>query len=298
MNTESQEVEETISEEISPEEVQVEKEALSMGWIPEDQFTGDKSKFVSAREFVEKGKHVIPILTANNRRLQEQLLQRDRKLDTLSRQVENHKKAMEALEGFYSESVKRQVSEAKAKLRQEIANARSEDDVEAELTLQEELNELTLAERESVRATKKKADSPEGPSREEIEAQALEDLETWKESHEWFEQDIPRTQAIVKIAENLVQSGVKLTGLAFYNEAYRRLLLEEKKNPGPPPSKVGGGKHSGTGASSVGSFNSLPPEAKAACHKDIDLFVGPGKICKTQKDWEARYAKIYYGDKV
>lgn len=52
--------------ESSPEVV---AEARQLGWVPQEEFRGDQSRWVDADSFVKRGHEVMPILKANNARL-------------------------------------------------------------------------------------------------------------------------------------------------------------------------------------------------------------------------------------
>lgn len=56
-------------------EVNFEAEARKMGWVPEEEFKGDKkpAKFLSAEEFYNRGQEVLPIVKAHNRDLSKRL---------------------------------------------------------------------------------------------------------------------------------------------------------------------------------------------------------------------------------
>ena len=56
------------------DEINYEEKALEMGWVPQDKWTGDPDKWTDARSYVERGEQILPILRANNRRLQDDLL--------------------------------------------------------------------------------------------------------------------------------------------------------------------------------------------------------------------------------
>src|SRR4030042_4905842 len=54
----------------------IEQEARDMGWVPEQEFRGDTSKWRSAEEFVDRGREILPILRKNK----EELLKHNRQL--------------------------------------------------------------------------------------------------------------------------------------------------------------------------------------------------------------------------
>lgn len=51
----------------------MESRARDMGWAPKDKWRGDPEKWVDAKEFVRRGEEVLPIVTAENRRLKAEL---------------------------------------------------------------------------------------------------------------------------------------------------------------------------------------------------------------------------------
>ena len=122
MNTKAEELEFEEEDEGQEQELQVEtqesleNEAKLMGWVPEAQFKGPKDHWISAEEFVDKGRHVMPILLANNKRLQKELLTRDAKLDTLATKLTTAQKTLGKLEGHYAEATTRAVAAAKKDL--------------------------------------------------------------------------------------------------------------------------------------------------------------------------------------
>src|SRR5690606_19433587 len=128
-----------------PTQEEVEQQAREMGWRPADEFKGDPDKWVDAEEFVERGKHVLPILAQNNKRLQKELLTRDQKIGTLEAQLKNATTAIEKLEKHYSEANRRAVETAKRELREQLIEARESGNLDDELDIMERLGELNKA---------------------------------------------------------------------------------------------------------------------------------------------------------
>lgn len=264
------------------------EEARSMGWVPEEEFKGDKSKWVAADEFVDKGRHVIPIILANNKRLQKDLLTRDQKIGTIQSQLESATRAIDKLELHYTEANKRAVETAKVQLREELKQAREDGDVDAEFAIQDKLDELRSAKPDVV---EEKVDpTPKTPV----------DLQGWYDENPWFGsqnvKDKQKTKEVLRIAEDLRDEGNTTQGRAFFEEvmqAYddRNGQQQEEAPQRRNTSKVesGGARSSGGGK----TFGSLPAEARAACHADADDLVGPDKRYKTLKEWEAKYTQIY-----
>ena len=47
----------------------VEQEARLLGWVPQEEFRGNKDNWETAEAFVERGQHLMPIRRQNNVRL-------------------------------------------------------------------------------------------------------------------------------------------------------------------------------------------------------------------------------------
>lgn len=277
--------------EVTPEAL--EAEAKSMGWVPEDQFKGNKDHWVDAEEFVERGRKVLPILIANNKRQARELLSRDQKIDTLTQQVTNATTAIEKLEKHYTEANKRAVQNAKDSLKAELKQAREDGDVDAEERILGEIGDIQHREREAAKEPEKKPEAPKTP-------EISDDMKQWYRDNSWFgspkPEDMKKSKAIARIAEDMRDEGNELVGVEFMNEALR-IYEEQVGEPTRQPSqKVETPNPRGGGRASSKSFASLPKEAKDACRQDSDDLVGPGKRYKTQQEWENAYAKIYYGD--
>lgn len=268
---------------------QVEREARNLGWRPKEQFKGKEEDWVSAEEFLEKGKHILPILSANNRKLQQDLLTRDQKIATLDAQIKNANVALERLEKHYSEANKRAVDNAKRELRRELIEARNDNDVDKQLELEEKLDELDAAT-QATEAQPAKKDDPQ-PSN-----QPTPEMREWYKANPWFGSDIKKTKAVSRIAEDLRDDGSELFGVDFMDECIR--IYDEQQQPVQTrqANKVEGQQSSTRGSGGGKTFASLPAAAKQACWDDIDDLVGPDKRYKTQKEWEDKYASIYYSE--
>lgn len=271
-------------------DITVEQEARSMGWLPQEDFPGDPEKWVDAEEFVERGRHVMPILLANNKRLQRELSTRDNQIGTLKAELKNATTAIEKLEKHYTEANKRAVENAKAQLRAELKQAREDNDVDAELDIQERLREVDKALEDAPKNPPEKKEKPQdsGLSTEFI---------SWQKDNPWFGEDKKKTKLVTRIAEDLREEGSDLEGRAFMDrcvELYEEQYGNSQSNSRAATSKVEGVSNRGSSRSSGKTFADLPKEAKEACWADIDDLVGEGKRYKTQKDWENAYAKIYF----
>jgi hypothetical protein len=281
-----------------PEEII--KEARQTGWTPLDKFKGKAENWVDADEWVERGKTLIPILTANNRRLQQDLLTRDQKIGTLEAKLESATAAIEKLEKHWSEANKRAVQNAKAQLRQELREARAAGDMEAEDKILDQLDEIRDAEREASKkpeAPPVKKDEPSGKDN-----QFTPSYKAWLADNPWYGVDKKKTKEYNRLSEDLREEGFTEVDGEFFDLLDREYAKRYGKDPDDdgddtPPARPASKVESGSGRSGQrgdrGDFASLPKEARDACHADAEELVGPDKRYKTMKDWEAAYNKIY-----
>ena len=293
-------VEDNIPDEV-PEEL--EQEARDLGWVPLDEFRGPKDRWIPADKFVDKGRHIVPIMRERMNALQQKLLTRDKELDTLRETVENSNKAIEALEKHFNENTKRLVTEAKKDLLAKIKDARDSGDVDAEFELLEQLDTVKKAEADAKSDNKENKKDTPPPKVEKQPEWAVE----WQSENPWYGTDKRLSKAMDRTCEDLRDNGETSVGKEFLDKAAKLMQkrikymekFTEKDDDGDedrPSGKVESGstgRREGGGGGSK-SFASLPAEAKRACHEDKDVLVGPNKRYKTLKDWEDAYAKMYY----
>ncbi len=285
-----EEIQITDVEDVDPEILQ---EATSMGWVPKDKFKGPEDRWVDAETFVEKGRHVVPIMQANNKRLQKDLLTRDQKIDTLTQQLTETREQLDKLEVHWTEANKRAVVQAKKDLLDSLKNAREEGDLEAEQAILGQLDDIRVSEKEQ----KEKKEKPEDKSKAKPYTENLDaDTQAFLADNDWYGVDKKRTKAYNRLAEDMRDDGVTTVGRAFMDEVLEKLESQEQELPDGkrPTSKVENGNSRSGARGGSGSFASLPADAKKACHEDMDTLVGPNKKFKTPKEWEDYYAKMYY----
>lgn len=286
------------NDELTPQDV--EREAREMGWRPQEEYKGDPSKWIPAEEFVERGQHVIPIMRATQKRLRQELEQRDQKLDTLAKQLESQNAAFEKIEKHYQEANKRAYEDARKQIKEEMKAAREAGDVDGEFEAHDRLRNLEAEHK----AETKKVEEKEDPPNKDVNVTKYDPAFTaWVKKNPWFggtsKEDRARTKEITRIAEDLREEGTELTGAEFFEECER--ILEARENGedegknSRKASKVEGTPARGSnGRSGAKTFESLPKEAKDACTADAETFVGPNKRYKTLKEWQTKYAEIYY----
>ncbi len=270
------------------DDTQYENDAREMGWVSKDEWEGPEDKWVDARTFVEKGENILPLLRANNKRLKKDLQSRDREIGSLRESVEAANKAIKALQKHHTEATAQAVEKAKTDLKAQLREAREIGDLDAEEQIQDKLHEL--------RNPKTAVVEDEPPKEPALHPEFI----AWRDAHpDLFDESTVsarrRMRDFQQIGKDLREDGDLTVGKAFMDKCLAILEKREGKAQNKPMSKVEGGS-SGVRSSGSRSFDSLPKEARDACHDDNDSFVGPGKMFKTVKEWEDHFTRLYNED--
>ncbi len=287
MNVENEGLE---GDEIDPEII---AEAKEMGWSPLEEFRGKKENWVSAEEYVEKGRHTLPILANYNKQLKRDLLTRDAKLDTIEKQLADTKTQLDKLDGHYKEATKRAVLEARTSLLEQLKEAREENDVEAEQKILGELDDV----REQERAANKPEDKKESKPTEKYTENFDPEFSSWLEENAWYGVDKARTKLATRAAEDLRDDGDTSTGRAFMEKVMERVdgNSSDEAPTHRTQSRVEGSGNRGS-SSKAKTYESLPSEAKRQCLSDADDLVGPDKRYKTLDAWKKGFTQIYFAE--
>ena len=275
----------------------VEQEARGMGWLPKEEFKGKEENWVDAEVFVEKGRQILPIVQANNKRLEQTVQQLSSKLSAAERATQAANAAIEALQEAQAEDVKEQVAAATKELQTQIAAASRDGDHEQVAELTGKLVDLKTADQKADdKDDDKGGDKGDAP---QIPQHLVDEITTWYKENEAFLED-SRTRRMARlIGEELLAAGETKRGKAFLDivkAEVEKTLGGSSRGSG----KVNGG-NGGTGRSNDGggdggakTFNDLPKEAKDAAARMTSRMVGPDRKYKTQADWYKGYTKSYF----
>lgn len=247
-----------------------EKEARDMGWMPEAEFKGDKSKWKPADKFVEDGEKILPIVRS----------QLKREKDERAKQEADFAKRIERMEKTSTAAMERMKAQHTAEL-ERIQTAKL-DAVAAGDTV-----EYKLLDKQEKELSKQTFDAPADDKPESV-------LAEWESRNDWYTKDFELQDVATRYSQFLAKQNPNIT-LAD-NLAKTEAYMREKH-----PDKFGGKKPAANGHAAVdggssfpGAFRKagktaadLPAEAKAAGEK----YVSQGLF----KDLNA-YAKEYFSD--
>jgi len=286
--------EDTNVQELDP---QVEQEARGLGWVPEEDFRGDKTKWVDAETFVKRGKEQLPILLENNRRLKGEVARLNGKLGQLETLFQDTQEAVVEMKRFHDETFDARIKAERERIKEQIISARENDDVRAELDAKEKLDNLN----DEVRSVTKEAKKPETtppkkPAAPQGEADTPE-FAAWRAANPWFLTDQRKAAMVYGLAQQVRAESPEVIGKDFF-DLLDKAIAETMPTTKPTAGKVDPPRNGGAASGGGKSYASLPAEAKEVCDRQAKSFVGANKAFKTAKEWQDHYATVYYSKDV
>jgi len=208
----------------APQEQSADDRALTMGWVPKEQFRGPAEKWVDAETFIKRGEEFLPFLKANNKRL-EQAQERHTK------EIERLKGTLEKFAEHHSKAEQRAYERALWELQSEQAAAVEANDLGRVQAITQEIVGLN-AEAKGSKVEPEQGDPPV--------------LADWKADNAWYSRDPVMRAAAVAIADQLVSEGV-IDPARQLAEVTKRIKAEfpqkfENPNRRAAPAVEGGGQ--------------------------------------------------------
>lgn len=273
---------------------EVRQEASKIGWQPKEAFKGDAATWVDADEYLRRGREVLPLVKAENKRLHEKTDQLTREVQKLTQAVAEQQQSMAEFADFNAEQLRTQLDDQAKRIRAELREARREENDTRVEELEENLEENREAKAKLGDPKEKKA-AATPPTTPQSVQQTPEYLD-WAARNPWFNgtsrADQAKTAAAMRFATEMATAGKR--GTAFFEavdealaEVYPQQRRTEPTEEGRPSSGSSGSGSSGSG------FASLPSDAKAKAKEQAPKFVGPNKMFKDEKAWFDYYAKQY-----
>lgn len=252
LDTEAPEVEDNLDDELSPEELD---RATRQGWAPEEEWKGPKEQWVDAKTFLKRGDEILPIVRANNKKLEQELAD-------LKAERENDKKIFEDFQKFQDENRKREEKEYKRELAElKAAKAKAVADGDSAAFTQADAAEDQLRDDYQSRQAESKPKEPNQPGEHP-------DWQPWLQENDWYLDDEEMGAMADAMGQRIAEAKPHLTGKAFYDEVKARVqhaMPHKFENPNrSKPNAVeagGGGKTRSRGK----TYSDLPAEAKQAC---------------------------------
>lgn len=243
--------------------VDYEKEARLQNWVPLEEFRGPKEDWIDAKDFVERGKQINPILRANNERLL-------RDLEKTKAQMEELRATTEEFKKFQKDAFDRKAKALQDEivaLREEKKRAISAGDGAKAVDIDDQIDALK-EEQVSAKEAAKEAEKPAPKQETPVDP----DLTQWMANNSWYARDRAMAEVANYEADKISRIYPELKGKAFLDkldEALDQTFNPEKlgrQKKEKPRSPVMGASHENTPSRKSGerSFDDLPADAKAA----------------------------------
>jgi len=229
--------------------------ARRMGWKPKDEYKGTE-EWVDADQFLAKSEN-DPV-------------EMRKAVRSMNRNFERLEKSIDAMKNHQERELKRTREEAYKKAFDDLDNTIEE----ALESGNKELVKKAMKARDQLKEDKAKEDrSSKGV--DDYEAQTI--LSDWKAENKWFETDERMTTYAKAYADTLAQKGITDP------EKQLKMVSDEMKeafphkfgsNKKPAPAMVNGENNKssiGKGKPKPGTYESLTPEAKVECDRNVKL---------------------------
>lgn len=237
---------------------EVEVEARSQGWVPQEEFKGNPDHWRDAPEFVEFGRKLNPILRKTNDELKREIL-------AVKQQFEGYKGTVEQLVKQQQITLKREYEDQIQVLKLQIREARNNNDFDTADQYQEHLDTL-----------KENKPDFEAPVAKEPEfAFNKDEYAAWSAQNPWADADPQLGKVAQSVALRRWAMDKSLTGIAFLNaieQEVRELMphkfVRKARNMVEAPSNGSSAPASQT------SYARLNATEKAACDDFVKSKLG------------------------
>lgn len=246
----------------------IEARARAMGWTPKEEFKGDPAKWRDAGEFVERGENLLPLVRAQNKRLEAKIAE----LEKTTRDFAEH----------LSKTEQRAYDRAIADLKEQRKAALAAGDGDAFEKADDQIKEIERDVAAKAAKNAKKDDSGADPVYAE-----------WESRNPWLK-DSELSDYAEFAAQKLRQSGEKATGAEFLDLVAAKVKAQfptKFTNPrretaqaveGAAPGRRGSGK----------TYADMPAEARSACDRMAKNGFGGDE--KAMAKFKADYVKQYF----
>lgn len=274
-----------------PGERNYEAEARAEGWKPIEQYKGDRAKWIDAKEFVERGENILPLVKAQNSKLKGELESTKQSIAEMRRSMDEFKLFHEETSAKLKKDAREAYTKAEADLKAARKAAREDGDYDKVDEINDAISELKVEAKEAEAKATKKAPTNQSPD----DISKTPEFRKWAEENaDWFGKDERRSRYAVTVGQEIRAKNPGIPIAEFLEKVSEEVneLFGETKTRREPASKVEGSRR-GNGSGGK-SYADLPAEARKQCDEDIKRHVGPNKVYKTPKEYQAYFANLYF----
>jgi len=231
-------------------------EAAEDGWVPQDQWKGDKTKWVDAKAFVERGESFLPIVNARLRKEREHTAE-------LAKQVEELRNGNAAFLKFHEQVV--------AKEQREKAAAIAELEAVRKKAVTDGDGETFAAADKQIKALEKEPDPQPIQKPERLSAET----QSWLTENPWYNTDPVLRSVADSLSDVLAAESPTLKGKKFLDKLTEKVKIEM-------PHKFGNSRreesvtteHTSKPSKKARTYDHLPDDARKACDEFVKSIPG------------------------
>jgi|GEM_PF-1668671 len=284
---------------VSPE---VESEARRMGWVPKDEWRGDPAKHRGADEFVERGRTILPIIKSQlDREIAKTREAEKITAEKLAAQQAGFDKRIARAERMNAIALEKQRDKLWNDFETEKRKAVEAGDTQAYDKLSKDQRQALTDFHNDTEVEEPRTEAPK-PTQTQPQSTVPAEVQSWVDQNTWFNADPALRAFATKEHGRLLKA---MPGISIEDNLRRTLEATKQKFPeefGLSPSNghaapaqphspsVEGGGRQAQGTNRARGWNDLPPEAKKAGAKFIEL----GLFGADPKKAQAEYATDYW----
>ena len=262
----------------------VESKARSMGWVPEDEFRGPKTQWRDAKEFVERGENVLPIVNSLLKKERAKTSTLEAKIEKLSTDFETKFNRLSQMSDLALERQKEQLERQFSSVKERAVESGDMDAYRA----------ADKAEKEALADLATKSIPKEETQRR---PPAPPEVEDWVETVGFQRWPQYMQSFAIEQHEKMLADA---PGMGIDENLEETLTLVKDKFPEKfgkkgttRVSKVEGGSRGGSGSQTA--YGKLPKDARAMCDRQAELYLKPGEtIEKDGTRAKERWAEVYF----
>lgn len=248
---------------------ETESRARRLGWVDKEEFKGDPTKWRPADEFVQRGEKILPIVLANNERLQETVGRLERKFEESIAENKELKSVLGEMRDFARNASEREYKRAKADLESKMAESVTSADTPSYNNAKAQLDVL---ETERPKPVEKKTETTTASTAQTVTLDPI--IQDWIKKEEWFTKSPVLSAYAVETYGDLEKTKPGMTKAEMLAETKRMTVDRFPEKFGANPLRNGAASVSeprgGGGARKKGkTYDDLPADAKAACDRYV-----------------------------
>lgn len=255
---------------------EIEARAARMGWVPEDEFRGDSSKWTTAEDYVRRAEEKLPVMRAQLKKYDEDNERYEKANAELKKEIASMRDDFKAFHKHYQDIEKRSYEQAKADIKAMQRRAVEEADSEAFNYAEAKLEEIE--KQQAAREPEPRQSETREPDRQQTQQnqEASPAVLKFVKENPWFEKSPMLNGAMLEFTNDLIREKPYLSEDDLYAEAKQRVVQAypdrfpgERQEPkqNMKRSQAAAVASSNGAARTTGkkekTFDDLPDEAKA-----------------------------------